>query len=175
MRYNDEHGRSMIEIIGILALVGILSAAALFGYFKAMAKHKMNVASDQISAIVTNITNAFLQEENYAAISGATKEEATIKAIQLNIFPAGMVQEDGITVLNAYKGRVYVYAVDYNGVENGAYAIDYEGLPKETVVAFATPATNIENEMMMGVDVNGTAAQEDEAEENEDSEGNEGE
>ena len=113
-------------------------------------------------------------KENYAAISGG-REEGTLKAIALKVFPVGMVQEDGTTVLNVYKGRVYVYAVDYNGVENGAYAIDYEGLPKETVIAFATPSTNVENEMMMGVDVNGTAAQEDEAEKNEDSEDSEGE
>lgn len=173
MKHN-EFGRSMIEIIGILALVGILSAAALFGYFKAMAKHKLNVASDQISAIVSNITNIFINEEDYSAISGATREEGTSKAIALNVFPAGMVQEDGVTVLNTYKGNVYVYAVDYNGVENGAYAIDYEGLPRETVIAFATPATNIENSMMMQVDVNGTAESEpDEESDEEESDGDE--
>ena len=154
MKHHNELGRSMIEIIGILALVGILSALALLGYQKGMAKHKLNVASDQISTIVSNISQAFVNEDNYVAISGSTREEATKKAIDMHIFPEGMVQEDGETVLNVYKGNVYVYAVDYNGVEYGAYSIDYEGLPRDTVVAFATPATNVENKMMMQVDVN---------------------
>ena len=38
----NEIGRSMVEMLGVLAIIGILSATGLYGYHKAMIKHKTN-------------------------------------------------------------------------------------------------------------------------------------
>ena len=35
-------GRSMVEIIGVLAIIGVLSVGAIAGYSNAMTKHKLN-------------------------------------------------------------------------------------------------------------------------------------
>ena len=42
----DGAGRSMVEMLGVLAIVGVLSAGALKGYSAAMFKHKMNQTID---------------------------------------------------------------------------------------------------------------------------------
>ena len=48
MKYNTKYqadgrleGRSMVEMLGVLAIIGVLSAGALKGYSAAMFKYKM--------------------------------------------------------------------------------------------------------------------------------------
>ena len=43
---NNQKGRSMVEMLGVLAIVGVLSAGALKGYSAAMFKYKMNQSID---------------------------------------------------------------------------------------------------------------------------------
>ncbi len=38
----NDKGRSMVEMLGVLAIIGVLSAGGLAGYSKAMFKHRMN-------------------------------------------------------------------------------------------------------------------------------------
>lgn len=159
MIISKETGRSMVEMLGVLAIIGVLSAAGLAGYSKAMAKHKFNQTVDQISMIISNITNTFINEEDYSSL-GTTKEGGTANAIALKVFPGNMVQPDGRTVLNAYKGNVYVYAVDYDGVKNGAFKVEYENLPQEATVAFAIAQTNVENQMMMNINISSSSQNE---------------
>jgi len=42
MKKCNEFGRSMVEMLGVLAIIGVLTVAALSGYQKAMAKLNMN-------------------------------------------------------------------------------------------------------------------------------------
>ena len=42
MYKNLENGRSMIEMLGVLAIVGVLSVGGIAGYSKAMEKFKVN-------------------------------------------------------------------------------------------------------------------------------------
>ena len=37
-----ERGRSMVEMLGVLAIVGVLSIGAISGYTYAMSKHRAN-------------------------------------------------------------------------------------------------------------------------------------
>ncbi|MDY4885275.1 MAG: type II secretion system protein, partial [Alphaproteobacteria bacterium] len=44
-----EQGRSMVEMLGVLAIIGVLSVGAIAGYSKAMSKYKLNKQAEQIS------------------------------------------------------------------------------------------------------------------------------
>ena len=46
---NTQYGRSMVEMLGVLAIIGVLSVGAIAGYGKAMMKYKLNKQSEQIS------------------------------------------------------------------------------------------------------------------------------
>ena len=48
-------GRSMVEMLGVLAIIGVLSIGAIAGYSKAMFKYKMNKTMDIISHAVARI------------------------------------------------------------------------------------------------------------------------
>lgn len=58
MRVNEQ-GRSMIEMLGVLAIVGVLSVGGIAGYSKAMAKFKTNKVIDQINTISTNVRTLY--------------------------------------------------------------------------------------------------------------------
>ena len=45
-------GRSMVEMLGVLAIIGVLSVGAMTGYSKAMMKYKLNKQTEQINQIM---------------------------------------------------------------------------------------------------------------------------
>lgn len=48
----NETGRSMIEMLGVLAIVGVLSVGGIAGYSKAMEKWKVNKAIEEYSYLI---------------------------------------------------------------------------------------------------------------------------
>ncbi len=52
MKYRNESGRSMVEMLGMLAVIGVLSAGALKGYSAAMFKYKMNQTIDTYNQVL---------------------------------------------------------------------------------------------------------------------------
>ena len=58
-------GRSMIEMLGVLAIIGVLSVGGIAGYSKAMMKYRVNKTIDQISMISTNIRTLFGPQGTY--------------------------------------------------------------------------------------------------------------
>ncbi len=154
--YNNNNGRSMVEMLGVLAIIGVLSAGGLAGYSKAMEKHKTNTLVNEIQMITTNLITAFQNELDYSAL-GTDKTTGTAFAVSLNAIPREMIQPDG-SVLNPFKGRIYVYAVDYAGIANGAFKIDIEGLPQRVAIELGSDGNNIVNQTLMSVGLStGTA------------------
>ena len=62
---SEQSGRSMIEMLGVLAIIGVLSVGGIAGYSKAMAKYKQNKLGDQISMLITNIRTLYGNSQNY--------------------------------------------------------------------------------------------------------------
>ena len=46
-RKTNQAGRSMLEMLGVLAIVGILSVGSIFGYNKAVRMYKINKLSEE--------------------------------------------------------------------------------------------------------------------------------
>ena len=60
----NEVGRSMVEMLGVLAIIGVLSTAGIAGYTKAMEKFKVNEVANQISTIISNYNTLMLGSPN---------------------------------------------------------------------------------------------------------------
>ena len=58
---NASAGRSMVEMLGVLAIIGVLSVGAIAGYSKATMKYKLNKQAEQISWLM-NIMTQYLHE-----------------------------------------------------------------------------------------------------------------
>ena len=47
-------GRSMVEMLGVLAIIGVLSVGAISGYSKAMLKYKLNKQTEAMNLLLNN-------------------------------------------------------------------------------------------------------------------------
>ena len=140
MRVNEQ-GRSMIEMLGVLAIVGVLSVGGIAGYSKAMAKFKTNKVIDQINTISTNIRTLYSSQRNYAGLNNGT-------AIKMALIPSEMYQPDSNnnyasseTVTNAFGGNTKVEAIVQGTAQEGAenaYMIAVDALPKTACVSIVT-------------------------------------
>lgn len=129
MLKSNENGRSMIEMLGVLAIVGVLSVGGIAGYGKAMQNFKINKLKDQIYTVSSNIMTTFVNEKNYGSL-GTTNATGISVAKGMKLIPADMIKEDG-SVKHAFGGNFYVRAVSYNGVPYGAFTIVCEGLSQQ--------------------------------------------
>ncbi len=84
-------GRSMVEMLGVLAIIGVLSVGAISGYSKAMMKYKLNKQNEQIGYIIDQlqVLNLNLSKENFS-------NSPTNVLEKLGIIPAEMIYADGI-------------------------------------------------------------------------------
>ena len=134
----SQSGRSMIEMLGVLAIVGVLSVGGIAGYSKAMEKFKINKRIDQISHIVTNIRTLYAQQTTYAGLDEQT-------AIKMGVIPDGLTTSNSWPyITNAFGGRVLIMDVNsyWAGQSNLApfesFVVHFGGLSKEACVTLAT-------------------------------------
>ena len=73
-------GRSMIEMLGVLAIIGVLSVGGIAGYSKAMEQFKIIKTIDYLTQIVTNIQTLYMQQKTYNGLT-------TQSALQTGVYP----------------------------------------------------------------------------------------
>ncbi len=132
---SEQSGRSMVEMLGVLAIIGVLSVGGIAGYSKAMAKFKLSKAMDQVSNIVTNIRTLYSGQPNYEGLTTAV-------AVQLGAVGAEMLNgvqptafASGNKVSNAFNGEVTIQAVSGNKQQ---FEVTFAGLGKEACVSLMT-------------------------------------
>ena len=84
---NRENGRSMIEMLGVLAVVGVLSVGGISGYSKAMHKYKLNKTIEQVTNLSQNIRTFFANQKG----SGKYK----VLSVSSNCFSGGILTSAG--------------------------------------------------------------------------------
>ncbi len=151
---NEQSGRSMVEMLGVLAIIGVLSVGGISGYSKAMAKYKLTKAQDQMAMILINIRTAFASAPSYAGLDKTA-------AIAMNIVPGDMLPAGigkGSTIKNAFGGDT-VIACGTTG-EDGAcddstkFSIQFKGLGKETCASLAS--SDWGSDGLVKISINGT-------------------
>ncbi len=134
MRTNEQ-GRSMIEMLGVLAIVGVLSVGGIAGYSKAMNKFKTNKVIEQVNMISTNIRTLYSSQKSY---DGLTNE----LAIKTGLIPGEMYDAGSAStsvINNAFGGSVVVEPNDYMATgDNQAFVIAIDKVPQASCVSIAT-------------------------------------
>ena len=127
---SEQSGRSMVEMLGVLAIIGVLSVGGIAGYSKAMTKFKINKSMDQVSMLVANIRTLFSGQRNYSGLTNAN-------AVTFGIIPSEM-DGGGGTITNSFAGAVTLGTAAVNGNTDAAFTIKYDGLGQEACVTMAT-------------------------------------
>lgn len=66
----NEQGRSLVEMLGVLAIIGVLTLAGIQGYSMAMTRHRANE--------VLNVARLILQEQGAAKTTGTKIEKSSV-------------------------------------------------------------------------------------------------
>ena len=86
----NSSGRSMIEMLGVLAIIGVLSVGGIAGYSKAMEKFKVNKWVDDVVTLIANLNTTYANSKNFTEIH---EKNLTDFFEELNIIPENMLDE----------------------------------------------------------------------------------
>ena len=101
----SENGRSMVEMIGVLAIIGVLSVGAIAGYSKAMTKYKLNKQAEQISWLL----NAMYR---YKDLLGQNQPwESFVPYLKkLGEIPQEMIKDNSIYLYDSFGMEYSIFA-----------------------------------------------------------------
>lgn len=126
-----QFGRSMIEMLGVLAIVGVLSVGGITGYSTAMNKYKNNKIMNHTYSIISNIHNLKMKKGN---VKGLTTETA----IKLKVVPEDLVNSDNKTLKHAYNGAIEIDVKEEDGKKPRNYLVTLKSLPKQACIDLAS-------------------------------------
>ena len=115
-----QSGRSMIEMLGVLAIIGVLSVGGIAGYTKAMMRSKVNSTVETMLTIAANVHTLTLRTKNYDNLAKVAIKMKAIPDKALNGSTLGA---------NAFGG-----SVGLGEFYNKSFYIAMNGLPKEALV-----------------------------------------
>lgn len=122
---SEQTGRSMVEMLGVLAIIGVLSVGGIAGYSQAMSKFKLTKAMDQVQTILTNIRTLYASQRKYGTIGAESAYKLGILTDETYGDSKGINPFGGtITFGTAQDGR--------------SFYVSYEGLTTEACVKMAT-------------------------------------
>lgn len=132
---SEQSGRSMVEMLGVLAIIGVLSVGGIAGYSKAMAKFKLTKAMDQVSTTVTNIRTLYSGQPNYNGLTTTVAiAMGAVGAEMLNGVPTSTASK----AYNAFNGDVTIASATVNNNADAGFTVTFFGLGKEACVALST-------------------------------------
>lgn len=135
----SEAGRSMIEMLGVLAIIGVLSVGGLSGYSKMMSQYKINASLEQVGSIASKISAYGAGKDSYAGLSNDTAKKLGAP----------------ITDTNPYDGGILIKPSPVEGGNSNdmqAYVIEFSGLTEDACVTLGSSAWgNVRNSSFIGL------------------------
>ncbi len=147
MKRTNESGRSMVEMLGVLAIIGVLSIGGIAGYTSAMNRYRANEALDiatkyaaisYAGAQTKKTMDGSLDYDSYTpqtiSKTGLTGTDSKVHGASITIAKGG-VQEDKVTVSIVFEnGKVCRAAASSVGTattkctgdDTNGYTLTYE-------------------------------------------------
>ena len=122
-------GRSMVEMLGVLAIIGVLSVGAISGYSKAMMKYKLNKQAEAMNLLFNTVLQYIGRFQNNS--TDDTPEVYGEILTKLNVLPDGIKQSSSNSkyLTDIFGNSIWVYA--YPSSAGIGYNFAYRGDRKE--------------------------------------------
>ncbi len=143
MTENAQSGRSMIEMLGVLAIIGVLSVGGIAGYSKAMMKYRINKTIEQITLIAGNVRTFFAPQGNYDGLWCNTNNMEDCPIVR----KAKLVPDEMLTLTN---GKITAITNSFGGGVSlfeyfKGFEIDFDNIPDEACIELLTYDWSIAN------------------------------
>ena len=143
---DNQSGRSMMEMLGVIAIIGVLTVGGVAGYSKAMEKYQINKTANQISYIVGHLRGLYRGQMDYRGLDSTTSYRVIDKT---KAFPPEMGSNGSYK--NPFAGTVTAKAAGKDTAENKddegnylsynddmAFILTYTGVPRSACIGLAT-------------------------------------
>ncbi len=139
LNVKNQNGRSMIEMLGVLAIIGVLSVGGIAGYSKAMQKYRINKTIEQVTQTAANIQTFFTNQRN-GSISGKYAGLNYNVIRKAKLAPDEMWNSDKSKLIHSFGGELIIgtSVKDSQGIIDSAFALQINGLDEEACITLAT-------------------------------------
>ena len=103
-------GRSMVEMLGVLAIIGVLSVGAVAGYSKAMMKYKLNKQTEQLN---TTISTMARHTKSFEGLSHHTYLAPLFN--KMNEIPKEMIKDSSNYIYDIFNTKIELFYQDSSG------------------------------------------------------------
>ncbi|MDY4690291.1 MAG: type II secretion system protein [Alphaproteobacteria bacterium] len=119
----NSFGRSMIEMLGVLAIIGVLSVGGIAGYSKAMEKFKINKVIDDFNMLAMNI----LEHRDAFEKLGNTETEyqLTDTIYAMNLVPSNWKQLSSLYLEDSMGNWLNIYVRKNSSDSYSGIVFDY--------------------------------------------------
>jgi len=101
----NQNGRSMVEMLGVLVIIGVLSVGAIAGYQKAITQYRVNKYAESVDLLVSNF---ILNAKTVGYTIGGRDSYAQIMQ-KLNLIPDGMHLLNSEYIEDIFKQKIMLY------------------------------------------------------------------
>ena len=117
-RVRAEVGRSMIEMLGVLAIIGVLSVGGIAGYSKAMEKFKYNKITQEYTDLIFGLLPFINTLPDQNGENNVVNEGITELADSLNLIPKTWRITSSKVVMDEYGNNLNLF------IRNGQLVLD---------------------------------------------------
>jgi type II secretory pathway pseudopilin PulG len=140
----------MIEMLGVLAIIGVLSVGGIAGYSKAMTKFKINKTIEQISQISANVRTLYASQDSYEGLNDTVVQKA--KLAPDDIFIDG---GSGSDMINPFGGSIDIgiLRANFNNTDMDVnyFQIHYDGIPEDACIELFTQDWGQSTQGLVGI------------------------
>lgn len=138
----------MIEMLGVLAIIGVLSVGGLAGYSKMMSQYRINASLEQVAMIASKLSAYGSGANSYDGLTNAT-------ALKLGA---------PVTETNPFGGEIEIKPsmITQNGTDTQAYVITFGSLSEEACIVLGSSSWgNVRNSSFIGLGVGSSSKKDD--------------
>ena len=128
-----QYGRSMVEMLGVLAIIGVLSVGAITGYSKAMMKYKLNRHLLTMNELVNTVAQYIGQ------ISGNVVDTDTIYYSE-TFYKAGfapddiILKNDSVNLYDSFYNKIWLFYYPDSKLSGMGYELSNDSLGKKICI-----------------------------------------
>ena len=117
----ENTGRSMVEMLGVLAIIGVLSVGAIAGYSKAMFKYKLNKQAEGFNSLLNSAIQLQPDLDRTVKAGGRFNAEFFYK---LGLVPDSMTYKNGV-IYDVFNNYVYITYYSATQPDTGVTYTEY--------------------------------------------------
>ena len=121
----NQFGRSMIEMLGVLAIIGVLSVGGIAGYSKAMEQFRINKAISEYSMLIFGMLE-HLDDFKKTTTSMTENAEVFTVAESLSLVPQSWNKINNLQYADSYGNMIQLWiSPDYSYDNSAVLTLDF--------------------------------------------------